>query len=428
VAVGGYSLLRDPADPRHVLIGGPAGLYESRDGGDTFTLRDIGGDVIVGAWAHDGSWLALAGTDAVYVSTDGGATFHATPHDPSWIPVSLALLDDGRLLLAHQEGLLVSADRGETWASAGEGVVDPGMSVVVPHPVCPERVFAASRCGGGLYRSDDSGAHWTHIRQYFHYVMGLAFDPNDATRVWAVSDDKLLRSTDGGDTWSQMYQKYHFHGFALHPDDPLVLLLGSVGSGEWADTSGRVYRSEDGGETWADSSEGIPTNQSSVHTILRWPDEPDVVLAGTYAGGDVSHRSGAGIGMYRSADGGHVWAKADLGVTDIALLAAGPGAVFAATGDGLWSSTDTGLSWTRATGPTGALLSVTFHGATGLALARAGQLWISEDGGGTWTERDTDLARNPTTALAQVGISADGAVGYATVYDAGVWRLGLSGE
>ncbi|MDP2310758.1 MAG: hypothetical protein Q8P18_32370 [Pseudomonadota bacterium] len=425
--LGGYSLLRDPLDPAHLVAGGPDGLYSSGDEGSTWTLRDLGGDVILGAWAGDGSWLALVGSAAVYVSTDGGETFTTQAH--AWHhPSAMALLDDGRLLLAHASGLVVSADRGVTWADAASGLEDRGMAVVVPHPTCASRVFTASRCGGGLSRSEDYGATWANVSHYFHYVMGLHFgaSPSLVNRIWAVSDDRLLVSEDDGVTWEERYRRYHFHGFALHPDDPDVLLLGSVGSGEWADESARVYRSVDAGITWEDSSTGLPAAQASAHALVRWPGDPDVVLLGTYKGGDVSHLTGVGIGLWRSADGGASWAKAALDVDDIAGLVATADAMYAATGEGIWRSDDLGVTWTQMEGPTGPVLTLALHGDIGIALSGGdGTAWKSVDGGRTWLEHDAGIATNPSTTLAQAAISADGAVGYITVFDAGVWQIGL---
>jgi photosystem II stability/assembly factor-like uncharacterized protein len=147
--------------------------------------------------------------------------------------------------------------------------------------------------------------------------------------------------------------------------------------------------------------------------------------------GDVSHRTGQGTGLYRSVDGGLSWAHVDVSVVDVAALAWGGDAVHAATDDGVWRSTDEGVTWTQALGGVGGVIAVRFGdvgtpGAlVGLALTAMGDLYKSVDAGETWEQWDTALASNPTTTLAQIAISADGAVGFVTVFDEGVWRIGL---
>ena len=421
--VGGYSLLRDPLDPAHLVVGGEDAVYTSEDGGDTWSTVTIAGDVAGGSWASDGSWLALVGEDGSWTSTDA-VTFTEEPHTLH-MPMAALIQDDGRLLVANHMGVAVSEDRGVTWADASEGLVDRGMSVVAADPTCPARVFAASRCGGGVFSSDDYGTTWSAVDEYFHYVMEVSFDPIVADRVWAVSDDRLMRSDDAGVTWDEVWKRYHFHGFAVHPEDPDLLLLGSVAQGVWADTSAHVYRSEDGGETWGDSSTGLPESEASAHVIRYWPGNSDVVILGTYKGGDVSHATGEGVGLWRSADGGETWSQVAPDAQDIAALAEADGRMFAGTEDGILVSEDEGLTWTSVPGPATWVLGLIVQGDVGLAYAFDGKAWKSTDGGYTWEVLDDGLPPNPNSWLAQVSISADGTIGYVTVFDGGVYRLGL---
>jgi photosystem II stability/assembly factor-like uncharacterized protein len=424
VGLGGRSLRRDPLDPDHILIGAEDGLYESFDEGDTWARRDeLGPALQMGAWAEDGSWLAYASADTLYVSTDSGATWVARALD--WPMVEALAIVGDRLILSWNDGLVSSDDGGLTWSDDDEGLTDPGMAVLAPHPVCANRLFAASRCSGGVYRSDDYGSTWSHVEAYFHYVMGLHFDPQDPETVWAISDDSLLVSRDGGSSWSQAVRKYHFHGFAVHPDDSDTLLLGSVGSGEWADDTMRVYRTEDGGESWTDASAGLPTSEASAHTLLYWPDNPEVVLLGTYKGEDPSHFSGFGVGLFRSEDGGQSWTESPLPAVDVAWLSPCPGGVVATTEDGLYRSRDEGRSWERLLGPEGLLLSADFAGELGLTLGQDGRVWRSDDGGDTWARFDIGLTSNPTSFLASIAISADGETAWVTVFDDGVYRIAL---
>lgn len=423
--VGGHALVRDPGDPQHLLIGAVDGLLESFDEGSTWALRtDVAGGMTLSAWAEDGSWLAMASPTTLYVSTDDGATFSATPFD--WTAVeALAIVGNTRLVLSWLDGSAISDDRGASWTNASSGIVDAGMSVLTVDPACPHRVITASRCSGGLLTSTDWGNDWHHVDSYFHYVMSVHFDPQDPSTVWAVSDDVLKVSHDAGETWATTHQQYHFHALAIDPEDSDTLLLGSVGSGEEADSTMNVYRSTDGGVTWQTSSTGLPRSEASAHTLLHWPGNPDVVLLGTYKGEDFSHFSGNGIGLYRSTDRGLTWSATSLPAVDIAWITAAGDSAIATTEDGLYRSTDEGATWTKVDGPEGFMLSVDVQGQRGLALAQDGDVWRTDDAGATWVAAPGGLVQPPNSFLAQIRVSSDGTVGWATVFNTGVYRLGL---
>lgn len=422
--VGGHSLIRDPLNAEHLLLGATDGLLESWDEGSTWSQRnDVGTELELSAWSQDGSWLAYASADQLYLSHDNGHTWTSKSFD--WIENGALAIIGQRLIMSWDNGVVVSDDQGDTWQNDALGLHDAGMSVVATDPVCPNRVFIGSRCTGGMYSSDDYGSTWTHVDSYFHYVMGIHFDPNFPDTVWSASDDAIRVSYDDGVTWNDSWVKYHFHGFAVNPDDSDTLLSGSVGSGDWADSSMQVYRSTNGGNTWAASSGGIPESEASAHTIVYWPGDTNTVILGTYKGEDPSHLSGDGIGAFVSNDGGLSWTQAALPEINIAYLAVTENGVVAATGDGLYRSFDKGISWTKLEGPTGYMLSVDFKGQLGLALSQAGQVWRTDDGGNTWRELDTGLARNETSFLDQIAISEDSAYAWVTVYNVGMFRIAL---
>ncbi|HEY8558621.1 MAG TPA: hypothetical protein VIM97_14980, partial [Actinomycetes bacterium] len=161
----------DPSDPRHLLAGG-GGVWESRDGGWTWTPR-----------ADDQPTVAV-----------GAVAF--APGDPS---VAYAGTGQGEALAALGVGLLRSGDGGATWRLlvAGE-LLGAGFSDLLVDPADPGRLLAATTAG--LWASADGGVGW---------------EPRLAGRCWAVSagaggerlaggEHGLYRSEDGGATWRRV--------------------------------------------------------------------------------------------------------------------------------------------------------------------------------------------------------------------------------
>lgn len=429
--IPGAALVRDPATPTRVR----AGDWTSEDDGRTWTEAGPGG-VVAAAW---GGFLAVVTADALHTSDDGVAFTQGTL--PTTEVAAVAVVDD-EVFVTGSDGVWRSADRGGTWTSMDDGLYDGGMAVVAGHPTCPQVVFTGSRCTGGLFRSDDWGTTWAnaaagHVHPgddtgdtgagqgdgehlHFHYVMDVVVDPTDPARVYAVSDDALWASDDAGETWATLWTEFHFHGFAVHPEDGDVLLMGSVGDGEWADETANIYRSEDRGLTWS-ATAGLPESDSSAQAIAYL--DADTVFAGFYLGSDVNHWDGEGIGLYRSEDGGRTWAETPLVPRDVAGVAIHAGEVWAATLEGLWRSDDRGETWTEVL--EGEVLSVAFHGDDGLAMTMAGEVLRSRDGGASWEVVLAEVDGYEPTNLARVAYSGDGRVGWATVYGKGVWRARL---
>jgi hypothetical protein len=138
--------------------------------------------------------------------------------------------------------------------------------------------------------------------------------------------------------------------FALDPSADRV--YASVGEGG-------VWASDDEGGHWRSIGDPLPTQAvGSVAFAPAKGSRPAAVIALTgddvFGGGSTY----SGLGVYRTTDGGKTWSKSR-GVPDAALgfrLKVDPGdsdIVYAATGKGLYRSTDAGASFTNVKLPTG---------------------------------------------------------------------------
>jgi photosystem II stability/assembly factor-like uncharacterized protein len=129
----------------------------------------------------------------------------------------------------------------------------------------------------------------------------------------------------------------------------------STGSLYAAASNGGIWKSTDMGQHWSSIADNLPTQVVSAVAYSPAQGGTLLVLTGDDAFG---FDSIAGLGVYRSTDGGATWQKGT-GVPDnangfrIAVDPSNPDIAYAATGAGLYRTTDDGVTWTNVSLPTG---------------------------------------------------------------------------
>lgn len=405
-------------------------LLLSEDGGESFTRHDtLEAELTGGALLEDGTLLLVAG-DQVLEPADGVLQERTTVEGAHSLRQVLAL-SDGSVLVGDQDGLHRSTDGAVSFTASAEGIEVLDLGPLLAHGECAGLVWTGTQCERGLFASSAYGEDLAYVDDYMHYVMVPRQSPARPWEIWVTTDDMLKRSLDLGQTWERVAPDtlvHHLHGLAIHPTEPELVLVGTVGSGKAADERARVLRSEDHGESWTDSSTGLPETSESLHALHFVEADPDIVLAGTFRGGDMGHSVGdPGIGMFRSTDSGRTWRPAGPeGLADVPLFAECEGRLYAATDQGLLWSDDLGEAWTEGLASDLPFLSVACHGALVLAMDEA-TIYRSDDAGGSWVEWTTGLSTEGWTprSMPQLAIGSEGRVAYAAIPGRGLHRSGL---
>ena len=330
VAVAGH-----PTEPMVFYFGACAGgVWKTADGGTYWENVSDGffNTAAVGAIAVSESDpnVVYAGTgescirgnashgDGVYRSTDGGATWthlglsdtrhiarvRVHPKDPDLFYVAA---------LGHaygpneQRGVFRSADGGATWErvlfkSSGAGAVDLSMDSNNPRVLYASIwqvlrqpwMFSSGGPDSGLFRSTDGGDTWTEITDRpglpcgLKGRIGVAASPARSGRVWAIvetEDRGVYRSDDGGDTWEKtsdeaaLHQRpwYYSHIFADPTDAETVYVLNL-----------KAWKSTDGGRTFSE----ITMPHGDNHDLWIDPRDGRRMIEGNDGGACVSFNGG----------------------------------------------------------------------------------------------------------------------------------------
>jgi uncharacterized repeat protein (TIGR01451 family) len=385
-----------------------------------------------GATTFKAGWTALGPNPIVQVQRSDNA-FAAVSGRIGALAIRPS---NGQFILgAAQGGIWLYDASTRTWSPKTDNAESLAIGAIAIAPSHDATIYAGtgegalsgdSMFGDGILKSTDGGNTWTHVSgDYFQGVStaGLAVDPTNPNHLYAAIDRGrggarrttpaehsrygIWESKDGAVTWTLLKEaKSELNGatdIEIDPQTPATLYASF-----WGDA---MYKSTDAGQTWSTMMNGLPSDAD-------------------YAGGStrfsisVSHPSASapavlysGFDYNKASDGSHVVGR-------------------------VWKSTNAGASWTQLPAGSG-INSVSDYcgtqcfydnviqadptnpnivfaaGSFGYNLSPpSGGVFRSIDGGQTWVNLGWDqhpdfhaLAFDPTNT-AHVLIGSDGGVWY----------------
>ncbi|MGH2451274.1 MAG: WD40/YVTN/BNR-like repeat-containing protein [Candidatus Limnocylindria bacterium] len=256
--------------------------------------------------------------DGVYRSTDGGKTWshlgladtrnigkvRVHPRDPDTVYVAA-------LGHAHgpntERGVFRSRDGGRTWKRVLYRGEDAGAIDLVLDPTNPRVLYAtfwearrgphylnSGGPGGGIFKSTDEGDTWSDLSRKPGLPkgvlgkIGIAVSPARPERIWALveaDDGAVFRSDDGGESWQRgsedrnlRQRAWYYHHIFADPQDPETCWVLNVDA----------WRSTDGGKTFG----MVAVPHGDNHDLWIDPKDPKRMVEGNDGGATVTFNGG----------------------------------------------------------------------------------------------------------------------------------------
>ena len=261
-----------------------------------------------------------------------------------------AVLDDkGAMMMITTVGMSSTADRGCSFQPVS-GLPDVSLGAFAQNPSMPSHMLLATdvyTSTAGVFSSEDYGHTWALKGSNTQYSVYLQFLTSAdgmqflaAGQRYDTTKKKLLsiwaRSTDGGATWKDQDLDFPRFPLGYHPTNGKVVFARESDPSQVDDPTEKLLRSEDGGDTF--------TTLMVIPPITSFATTPDAshIWIGSGRGGLFDSTDGGKT--FTAVDPTEVDGITCLAYRQGVLWIC---ANFAPNTNGVWSSTDLGKTWKR---------------------------------------------------------------------------------
>lgn len=268
----------------------------------------------------------------------------------------------------------------------------------------PFTLYAAS-ASGGLWKTSNEGTTWMPVfdDQPSTTMADIAISASDPRIIWAGTGENnssrstyagvgVFKSTDGGKTWQHMglEDTHHIGRIVIHPADPDIVYVASIGSLYSTNRHRGVYKTTDGGKTWEEIL--FIDEKTGIIDLAMDPADPSILYAASWERLRKAWEMfeyGPGSGIYKTEDGGKTWKQLTRGFPNkglegrigLAVCNSRPGTIYA--------SLDNHDIYRKAeTGETDA------YGFTARNIIHGIEVYRSDDRGDSWIKVNQDHLGN----------------------------------
>lgn len=239
-------------------------------------------------------FIGKRGPDGMYQTTDGGATWTTINTGigaSTNIIYDIYFMDSNNgFFCGSASNFGITTDGGATWTSS-----DPGFTTSSCYEM---HIFDASTyfvvgSSGKYAKTTDGGTSWAFTDIGSTSLYGVSF-PSATTGYICGSSGTVLKSTDAGDTWNDVSPNSTATLYSVHFTDD------NIG---WVSSSfGTIYYTTDGGANWMEAKPAYGTTLYKITArgghlwfvgvdgaIIRGYDDPDIPVELTSFSANVSN-------------------------------------------------------------------------------------------------------------------------------------------
>ncbi len=331
----------------------------------------------------------------IFIGAASGGVFKSEDGGNSWTPVfdEALSLSIGDIAIAPSDNNVIYVGTGEANAGGGSLAYD----------------------GVGVYKSTDAGENWEYIGLPESGSIGrMVVSPDDPDVLYVATmgslfgnspDRGIYRTLNGGATWENVLFVSDSTGaidLVINPNNPDILYaamwerIRRPDRRSYGGPTCGIYKTENGGNSWTELSGGLPMSNNGRIGIDISKSNPDILYA-IYA-----DKTGYFKGIYKTQNGGTSWTQADDGSIEyqsygwwfgrIKVDPVNPDIAYAIAFT-LYKTTNGGNSWSNNSGYNVHVdqhaLYIHPENNNFLVLGNDGGLYISQNGGSSWTKKNT---------------------------------------